>query len=165
MPALFTAAILSLFGVGFVMLSVDMFSAGPGGQTYYYGYLAGAPLKIEIADTPDERQLGLSGRDGLPENHGLLFVFEKADTYGIWMKDMTFAIDVIWLSEDMRVVHIERSVAPESFPKVYRPDEPALFVLETPAGFAEHYSVAEGEKISILSYTPTLFNKETFTLF
>ena len=43
---------------------------------------------------------GLSGRDNLADDEGMFFVFEKSDIYPFWMKDMKFAIDIIWIMED-----------------------------------------------------------------
>src|SRR3989344_8800209 len=56
--------------------------------------MGGVTLNIEVADTDPERVQGLSGRDGLEDNEGLLFVFGREDYYGIWMKDMNFPIDI-----------------------------------------------------------------------
>lgn len=87
-------------------------------------------LQVEVADTDAERILGLSGRNELPRDQGMLFVFPTSDRHGIWMKEMNFPIDVIWLDEEMRVVHIEREVRPETFPYVFYPTMSAKYVLE-----------------------------------
>lgn len=87
-------------------------------------------LQVEAADTDAERTLGLSGRNELSEDRGLLFVFPTSGNHGIWMKDMNFPIDIIWLDEDKKVVHIEREVRPETFPYVFYPKAPAKYVLE-----------------------------------
>ncbi len=46
------------------------------------------PFRFEMADSPEERVQGLSGRRDVPSNYGLLFVFEEAGSPGFWMKDM-----------------------------------------------------------------------------
>jgi len=101
-------------------------------------------LHIERAETSRDREKGLSGRDFLDEEEGLLFVFDTADRYGFWMKDMNFAIDIIWLDEDGTVVHIEDRVVPETFPTVFWPVEPAKYVLEVSAGLRESSGVSAG---------------------
>ena len=63
-----------------------------------------ATLSIEIADTADERIRGLSGRPSLPEGTGLLFIFDTQGLHGIWMKDMSFPIDMA-RSEPPRRAH------------------------------------------------------------
>lgn len=104
-------------------------------------------FKVEIVDTQDKRTLGLSGRESLPDDSGMLFVFENSYFHGFWMKDMNFPIDIIWLDENLKVVHIEKNVQPESFPEVYLPDKPALYVLEINAGEAEKNSIKVGSEI------------------
>ena len=89
-----------------------------------------ATLTVEVADTPSARVRGLSGRAALPANRGLLFDFKRDGRHGIWMKDMRFAIDIIWLDHDARVVDVKRGARPETFPEVYRPKRAARYVLE-----------------------------------
>ncbi len=89
-----------------------------------------AELEVEVADTDADRTLGLSGRNELPRDRGMLFVFPTSGNHGIWMKDMNFPIDIIWLDEEKKVVHIEREVRPETFPYVFYPTVPAKYVLE-----------------------------------
>ncbi len=87
-------------------------------------------IRAEVARTDEERVRGLSGRESLRADEGLLFVFEIPGNHGFWMKDMNFPIDIIWLNEERRVIHIERGVLPETFPRVFYPNRPAKYVLE-----------------------------------
>ncbi len=111
--------------------------------------IGGTPLRVYVVDEPREREQGLSGRTRLPLNQGMFFVFEKDDMYGIWMRDMKFPIDVFWISEEKIVTDIEANVAPESYPKVFRPHVPARYVLEVPAGFAEQYNIKIGDGVAV----------------
>ena len=104
-------------------------------------------FEIEIAKTDEERSKGLSGRDYIPENFGLLFVFEKQDKYGIWMKDMKFAIDILWISEGGKVVSVEKNVLPETFPEVFYPISKARYVLELNAGMFDKGKIKVGDII------------------
>ncbi len=103
---------------------------------------------VETLDTPTAREKGLSGRASLPEGRGLLFVFESPGSWGIWMKDMNFPIDIIWAREDGTIITIARSVSPDTYPTVFYPTSPdALYVLEVNAGAAA--AVAEGNKLVV----------------
>ena len=62
-------------------------------------------LNIEISDTKAKREQGLSGKEGLAENEGMLFVFEKEGYYGFWMKDMNFPIDIAWLDKNKKIIY------------------------------------------------------------
>lgn len=107
-------------------------------------------LKVEIADTPEERVKGLSGRESLDENAGLLFIYDEPGIYGIWMKEMKFPIDAIWLDGNYRVVDIARDVQPDSFPKVFEPSKPAKYILEVNASLAERNSIEIGDLLENL---------------
>ncbi len=111
-------------------------------------YIDNIPLNVVVANTVQTRTRGLSGRAPLAENEGMFFVFDEADRYGFWMKDMRFAIDIIWLSDEGFVIDIDERVTPESYPKVFMSDVPARFVLEVRAGFAREHDIRLGSKIS-----------------
>ncbi|MEX0672470.1 MAG: DUF192 domain-containing protein [Candidatus Paceibacterota bacterium] len=109
--------------------------------------LAGECVDVDVAQEPSERAQGLSGRTELLDGTGMLFVFEQPDRHSFWMKEMNFSIDMLWFSEDKRVVHIVKNASPESFPESFRPDEPALYVLEVPAGFSQEQGVEAGDSM------------------
>ena len=74
-------------------------------------------------------------------------MFEKPEKEGFWMKDMKFSIDIIWIDENMSVIHIEKSLSPDTYPKVYYPESPAKYVLEVSAGQADSLGLKIGDKI------------------
>jgi len=87
----------------------------------------------------------LSNREKLAENQGMLFVFDHTDYHSFWMKDMRFAIDIIWIDENKKVVDITHNAEPESYPKIFKPSLPAQYVLEVNAGWAEEHRVKVGD--------------------
>lgn len=103
---------------------------------------------VETVDTPAAREKGLSGRSALAEGHGLLFVFDEPGSWGIWMKDMNFPIDIVWARQDGTIITIARNVSPDTYPQAFYPATPdALYVLEVNAGAAA--GVAEGHKLVV----------------
>lgn len=104
--------------------------------------LGDTSVTADIADTEALREQGLSGREPLTDEQGMLFVFPTDGTHSFWMKDMKFAIDMIWLSSEKRVVYIAANATPESFPASFTPTSPARYVLEVPAGWAARHGVA-----------------------
>ena len=108
------------------------------------GEFAGVSLRIEYAATDQARKEGLSGRTSIPSGYGMLFIFDTEGYYGFWMKDMLLPIDIFWLDDQGRVVHIERDVTTSTYPNVFYPNAPARYVLETAAGFARGRAVATG---------------------
>lgn len=111
--------------------------------------VGGALISAEIAETPEKRALGLSGRKTLGKNEGMLFVFDEPGIYSFWMKDMLFPIDIIWLDEGFRVVAIAENAAPSSFPNLFTPSSPAQYVLEVPSGFVRQHTTRVGEYVHI----------------
>jgi len=109
-----------------------------------------ATIKIEIADSKDERIIGLSGKLYLDNNTGLLFIFDNPDFHGIWMKDMNFPIDIIWLDSNLQVVDFKEKVSPASFPETYKPNKKALYVLEMPENFISKNDLKIGDQMTIL---------------
>lgn len=102
-------------------------------------------ITIETVDTPESRQQGLSGRESIGDDEGMLFVFEEpGDDHCFWMLDMNFPIDIIWLDEDGAVVDIHEKVAPETYPESFCPKSPAQFVLEIGSGRAEELEIETG---------------------
>ena len=111
--------------------------------------LAGETLHVFVADTESLREKGLGGRAGLPSDQGMLFVFTKDGTYGFWMKDMRFPIDILWLSSEGTVVHMAQGVSPDTYPQNFTSDKPARYVLELPAGWAVAHTVQIGDIVRL----------------
>ncbi len=97
--------------------------------------IGGKVFSLEIASNEASRELGLGKRDSLAEDGGMIFVFNKLDKYGFWMKDTKFPLDIIWLNENCSVVG-KATMYPESFPKAFYPDFPALYAIELPINSA-----------------------------
>lgn len=111
--------------------------------------IAGKSFSALVSDTEALREQGLSGRDGLGEGQAMLFIFDKSDLLGFWMKDMRFSIDIMWLDADYRVVSFEKSATPESYPKIFFPSAPAKYVIELPAGTLSALGTKPGDNVAI----------------
>jgi uncharacterized protein len=105
-------------------------------------------INIEIADSWPERVQGLSGRNNLCGDCGLMFVFDNKDIYSFWMKDMNFSIDIIWIDGEKIVYIVENASVPNSdnIPS-YIPTESADKVLEVGAGFVRVNNIKIGDMI------------------
>jgi uncharacterized membrane protein (UPF0127 family) len=120
---------------------------------------AGTLLSAIVADTDALRTQGLSHRSALTETEGMLFVFDTAQKYSFWMKDMLFSIDIVWMDTNGRVVDISKSVAPLSYPKLFTPKEPAQYVLELRSGWVVRHNLKIGDVISIATKQDTSLKK------
>ncbi len=111
--------------------------------------LGDAVIVADLALTEAEQTQGLSGRESLAPNEGMLFLFEKPARYSFWMKDMLFPLDIIWLDEGGRVVFIKKNMPPSTDPEVLTPTNAALYVLEVPAGTADINHIDIGSHMTV----------------
>lgn len=111
-----------------------------------------AVFEVEIAETAETRRCGLSNREYLSENGGMLFMFDGLGIHGIWMKDMRIPIDIIWFDSELRVVDLAVDVKPDSFPSIFEPKTQVLYVLETRAGNALKYEISFLSQAEIVGF-------------
>lgn len=107
---------------------------------------SGTVLQTEVMVEDADRAMGLMFRASLPKDRAMLFIFETADFHGIWMKNCRFPIDIVWLDEARKVVHVAESVPPcrkDPCP-VYQPMQRAAFVVEMNAAQAKREKVVKG---------------------
>lgn len=149
--------LLLIVGSGIVVgsiiwLGVSQFAVKDNGQRdaereYAMLIINGTSVQAELAKTPQQRTQGLSDRGHLPENEGMLFVFDSPGQYTFWMKDMHFPLDIIWIDEEGTVADITLHATPESFPQSFSAHRPILYALEVNGGFAEEHSITIGDRV------------------
>lgn len=101
-------------------------------------------VNARVADDEKERSLGLSRSQPLGKDEGMVFIFPKSERYGFWMKEMKYPIDIVWMDEQKRVVHMEKCVDPGTYPKVFTPDAEARYVLEVSCGWIDRNDIRRG---------------------
>jgi len=120
-----------------------------------YTLLIGGTKKfqVECVVSPEALRKGLSGRKGLPEGAGMLFLFPKLTEHTMWMPDMNFPLDVIWLDEHLSIVHISYGLQPcqrdqicPSTSSIYS----TQYAIEVVAGQAAEYGFRLGQDLKIL---------------
>ena len=115
-----------------------------------------ATYRVDLAITPEERQQGLSGREHMPLDTGMLFVFEEEQVRHFWMKEMHFPLDIIWIDAQCRLVEVAANVPTPppnadnaDIPRVRSPS-PARYVLELNAGEAAGNRLQPGDPVEFL---------------
>lgn len=108
--------------------------------------LASGVYQLWTADTEASLEQGLSGVKSLPAFGGLLMKFDRDAKWGIWMKDMHFPIDIIWLDKDKKVVYIVKDAQPDdsSDRPVFTPNDNARYVIELAAGTVQTGGIKPG---------------------
>ena len=99
---------------------------------------------LEIADTIASRAKGLSNRNSLCSNCGMIFIHHQESIYPFWMKNTHFSLDIIWLDTTGQIVDIKQG-QPESL-SILKNSTPARYIIELPADSA---SLNIGDIISL----------------
>ena len=108
--------------------------------------IAGILLSVEIAGNTSSQIKGLSGRNELDNDSGMLFVFDREDYWSFWMADMKFPLDIIWFNSNRQVVWIEPNLQPCTPMNCVEltPEAPAMYVLEVNAGLVANHQITLG---------------------
>ncbi|MBI2109245.1 MAG: DUF192 domain-containing protein [Parcubacteria group bacterium] len=135
-------AISLLFGA---VIFLNIFSRDSSVDIQKHKLIIGnTEIFVDVARATAERTRGLSGREMLLKNEGLLFIFDSNDKHAIWMKDMKFPIDIIWIDEKFSIVDFTENVLPSSFPEIFEPKNQARYVLEVNAGWVKQNNIERG---------------------
>ncbi len=107
------------------------------------------PVRVEIADTPEETLTGLMGRSALAEEAGMLFVFEQEQILAFWMKDTLIPLSIAYIDAEGRIVDIQDM---QPLDETSQPSaEPAQYALEVNQGFFEGRGVMVGDMVELPS--------------
>lgn len=112
--------------------------------------VSGEDFTLLAPQTLAERRLGLGAVSELPDHYGMIFPGDGR--IGIWMKGMSYAIDIIWIDKDGVVLHVEHNAEPASYPKTTfsnPADTKAGYAIELNAGEAKRLNVQIGATITL----------------
>ncbi len=111
-------------------------------------------LILEVADNRLSQEIGLSGREFLEENSGMIFVYDyEMEELSFWMKDTLIPLDIFFLDKDFEIVYIIENMEPcieDPCPK-YISQENSQYAIEVNAGWAEKNSVEVGNKLEFIN--------------
>jgi uncharacterized membrane protein (UPF0127 family) len=108
--------------------------------------VAGHALSAELAATPEARQCGLSLRDSLPADAGMLFVFPQPVTIAFWMKDTRMPLSIAFLDDQGRILALADMAAGDTRRR-HRPATPYRYALETRLGWFASHQVQPGDTV------------------
>lgn len=118
---------------------------------------SGHEYLLEVAADDASRARGYMGREVVGPREGMIFVYFESGRWSFWMRNCKVALDMIWLDESFRVVHIaeNRTPCPEEGPcPTWSPLVPARYILEFAAGTAKAEGLRPGSSVVIVSDPP-----------
>lgn len=107
-------------------------------------------FSIEIAQTPQQQEIGLAKYASLPKNNAMYFPFNRPDYYTFWMKGMHFPIDMLFVRNNKVVTIFSNVMAKPDYQNyIYKPTQPSDAVLEINAGLSQQYGFQLGDTVII----------------
>lgn len=118
----------------------------------------GKAIEVELAVTPEQREIGLMNRFKLPNDYGMLFVFPTEQGLEFWMKNTFVDLDMVFIDKKGKVTAVHSRV-PRSYP--HTPDRELArrgglgqYVLELPAGAARRRKLKVGQRLAFKITVP-----------
>lgn len=103
-------------------------------------------IVAELAETEYMQSKGLMFREDMPENSGMMFIYNDERIRTFWMKNTPLPLDIIFLNKDLKIIKIHARTTPYS-QQLYSSGNPAQFVLEVNGGFCERYGIYEDHSV------------------
>lgn len=116
----------------------------------------GTTLRVDLALTPLDQARGLMFVEDLPEDRGMLFLFDTDEVRPFWMKNCKIPLDLLWLDASFRVADISEELPPcpvDPCPN-FSPRVPIRHVLEVNGGFCRRHAVHTGDTLIVEGIPP-----------
>ena len=102
---------------------------------------------VEVADKPLDREVGLMHRDYMPEDHGMIFIFDgPPEIIRFWMKNTLIPLDMIFIDDQNKIAHIHENATPLSLQGISS-TVPVVAVLEINGGQSSKRDIQVGDKV------------------
>jgi uncharacterized membrane protein (UPF0127 family) len=113
-------------------------------------------LLVEVADDAAERSKGLMLRDSLPEDQGMLFVFEDESQHGFWMKDTLIPLSIAFIEGEGVVIDIQDMEPRDE--TIHKADEPYLYTVEANKGWFARNGIEPRSQVRLARTTRPRLN-------
>jgi uncharacterized protein len=108
--------------------------------------ISNVPLTAEIADTPQAAENGLMFRDSLPENRGMLFIFEQPKKASFWMRNTKIPLSIAYIDANGKILEI-KSMSPMDETVVPSTSDDVAYALEVNQGWFARHAIPSGAKV------------------
>ena len=141
---------LAALALGLLLGGSYFMSTSQGPDSLLVTFPSGTQMNVEVADNPLMLRAGLAFRDALSSGWGMLFIYDRADFHRVSTQHYRFPVDLIWLDEGKRVVHIIQQAQPciqETCTSYGPPPEKARYVIASHAGFVQEQQLTPGAEL------------------
>jgi hypothetical protein len=109
-------------------------------------------IVVEIPETTEEQSVGLMNRDPISYDQGMFFIFDKDRVQSMWMKNVNFSLDMIFVDNRQLILNIEENTEPRTS-NLYESNGLCKYVIEVLGGFCEKFKVEKNQKIEFVKHT------------
>ncbi len=128
-------------------LLISLFACGSDPRVFISARGGGEfAVRVEVADTPAKRDLGLQYRRELGDQQGMLFLFPAERKQSFWMKNTPLSLDIIFIGSHRRIVGIIHETVPFSTASL-SVSAPSQFVLEVKGGLTRRQGIEVGDPV------------------
>ncbi|MCE7028429.1 DUF192 domain-containing protein [Jiella avicenniae] len=135
------AAIVAVLAAGYLA-----FAAGDLSKAVLHTKGGERKIMVELALTPEQREVGLMNRSQMPQDQGMLFRFDETRNVAMWMKNTLIPLDMLFMDESGEIVTIKTNAQPLSL-AIIPSGQPVRYVLELNGGAAARYGVSIGDRL------------------
>lgn len=114
-------------------------------------------IQVEIAESPADRQRWLTFREhNLPLDSAIILVYSKPDLYPLWLLNIQFNVDLMWVDEKGNIVYIVKNASPcksslDAIQCTYKNTKPAKYILAATSGFVDYYNITNQSRVKLIS--------------
>jgi len=106
-------------------------------------------IEVAIAESQVARQEGLMNVYDMPQDNGMIFIFEQEEQLSFWMANTPLSLDIIFVNADKEIVRIHSNTPPHS-QQQFTSDQPAMYAVEVNAGYTARHDIQEGHFIEFV---------------
>jgi uncharacterized membrane protein (UPF0127 family) len=103
-------------------------------------------IRVAVVDTDEERNMGLMDVRDLPQDRGMLFIFEREAPLTFWMANTPLSLDIIYVNKEKEIVTIHANTPPLS-EQNFDSSSDAMYAIEVNAGYCLRHDIREGLKV------------------
>ncbi|MCZ8158269.1 MAG: DUF192 domain-containing protein [Leptospira sp.] len=134
---------LFVFFILFVFESCQPADSYPTQMETVFASLGDKAIRLEVANNPSTRAVGLMHRTEMSDDQGMLFVFPRSEPLSFWMKNTLIPLSLGYFDGELKLLETH-DMKPNQTNEVYNSQKPAKYALEVNVGWFKKNKIAIG---------------------